>query len=160
MFQRVAVVVVLLGLLVAGVGFTSAVASANELPLIVVDNIVTGSKNAAEGESCIQQSRFARDKQVVWQIKVVDPTTAEEMTPAEISRIWVELIDGQTFEAKHGPRPKENPTDEFWTAAWHIPKDYPTGVMDYTIYADAVDGRTGQNVKFLLEVSMLTIIPD
>lgn len=147
------------GLWLFAVGEAAAPA-AGKVPLIVVDNIVVGRVNVPQERVCVQASRFLRGEQVVWQIKVVDPSTGKEMKSSQIKKIWVELVDGQVLEAKYGDRPKDNPTDGFWAAAWEIPKNYPTGVVDYTIYAEAVDGRTGKNVKFMLEVAMLTIIAD
>ncbi|MEW6047606.1 MAG: hypothetical protein AB1609_14170 [Bacillota bacterium] len=128
-------------------------------PLIVVDSIVQGSTNAPRERVCVLNSRYLHGEEIVWRIKVIDPVTGEAMDDKQLKRVWVELADGQVVEARYGPHPRTNPTDYFWATSWVIPPGYPSGVLDYTIYAEAKDGRTGSNVKFEVESSMLVILP-
>lgn len=133
--------------------------AAASAPLVVVDSVVQGAEGSPRDRSCVLNSRFLHGQQIVWRIKVLDPATGRPMDDKQLKRVWVELVDGQVFEARYGPHPKNKPVDYYWTTSWVIPSDYPSGVLDYTVYAEARDGRKGENVKFPIESSMLTVLP-
>lgn len=127
--------------------------------LIVVDSIVWGREGIHdEALTCAQTSRFFHGEQIVWRIKVVDPVTGAEMTDADLTSVEVMLVTGEVFEAEYGGHPPRDPVDEYWTTAWVVPDDFPTGVLDYSIEALANDGRMGELVVFPLTVSSLTIV--
>lgn len=138
-------------------------AQAQELaaPLVIQADTVRGSANVPEeeraGSVCVLQSRYARNSEVVWRATVIDPVTGEELDDNALASLTVELADGETFEMEYGDHPRENPTDSFWAAAWDVPADYPTGTLEYTIMAEANDGRTAQYEPFMVESSELTI---
>ena len=56
--------------------------------------------------------------------------------------IVVELADGRKLPARYGGHPPRTPTDFFWTSAWMIPQDYPTGSLGYSITATDLDGNS------------------
>lgn len=127
--------------------------------LLVVESVVQGREGSPEDRVCVLNSRFLHGQQVVWRIKVIDPATGQPMDDKQLRRVWVELVDGQVFEARFGPHPRNKPTDYFWAAAWVIPPDYPSGTVDYTIHAQAKDGRSGTQVRFDVESSQLIVLP-
>jgi hypothetical protein len=106
---------------------------------------VSGPLNIPEAEMggavCVQQSRFARNSEIVWRARVLDGAGAQ-LGDGDLESVEVRLADGQTFDMRYGPHPRDNATDEFWTAAFDVPADYPTGTLNYEIVATATDGTT------------------
>jgi hypothetical protein len=127
--------------------------------LVVLGDMVIGHENY-EGTTCVLTNRFLHEQQVVFRAKVVDPMTSAELSDAELTSVAVTLVDGQVFEMEYGEHPPREPVDGYWTAAWVIPADYPSGVVDFTITATAADGRTGDLITFPIEASLLTILPE
>jgi hypothetical protein len=150
---------------VTALGVRSLPASAQdgEVKLIVFGDIVQGSKNVAEEDkparSCVLSSRFPRNSQMVWRMKVVDPATGEMMTDETLEKVEVTLSDGQVFEMEYGPHPPapNPPRDSYWTVPWLVPEDYPTGTLGYTVTATAKDGRTGEFKPIDIAPSLPTI---
>lgn len=131
--------------------------------LIVYADIVQGGQNLPEEQrperSCVLNSRFPRNSQLVWRARVIDPETGEPMDDTMVSNVEVVLSDGQTFEMEYGPHPPapNPPRDSYWTAAWLIPKDYPTGTLGFTITAETDDGRMGEFQPFDIPSSLPTV---
>lgn len=130
-------------------------------PLVIQADTVSGPLNIPEEERgsavCVQQSRFARNSEIVWRARVIDPVTGEELSDEALSSVVVNLGDGQTLEMRYGPHPRDNPTDSFWTTSFDIPEDYPTGTLDYEVVATASDGRTTSFKPFDVAPSLLTV---
>lgn len=132
--------------------------------LIVSADVVRGATNVPQekrGELvCVQASRYGRNERVVWRIKVMDPKTGAFLTDKEVGQVEVKLKDGQVFAAKFGPHGKApDPVENFWTAGWTIPINYPSGSMPFTISVTATDGRTGVNVPdFKVPAAFLTVL--
>lgn len=131
--------------------------------LIIFGDIVQGGQNIPEDQrslrSCVLSSRFARNSQIVWRARVIDPTTGEPMDDTMLDKVEVTLSDGQVFEMEFGAHPPEPnpPRDYYWTGAWLVPKDYPTGTLGYTVVATGADGRTGEFKPFDIAPSLPTI---
>jgi hypothetical protein len=130
--------------------------------LAVVYSIVRGIKNAGEGPDgpCIVLSRFRHNEQIVWRIKVFDPATGVSLDNKALRSVEVNLPNKQTLTAKYGGHPWNDPkpTDYFWSTAWTVPANYPTGSLHYTITATANDGRTSTTIDFNVEASKLMIL--
>ncbi len=128
--------------------------------LILQADTVWGPKNIAKadlaGKICVQRNLFARNEEIVWRVKVIDPATGEPMDDQALSSVAVKLAD-QSLDLRYGPHPKDNPADYFWTVSWLIPKDHPTGELPYTIEATAKDGRTGTFEQFGVTLARLTV---
>lgn len=130
--------------------------------LIVNADAVIGSagvKNPAD--ICVVSSRFPQGESVVWRVKVYDPTTGKPMDDKALKSVIVTLKDGQTFNARYGGHPGgqgATPTDFFWSTAWAIPKNYPTGSVPYQVTATSNDGRTGTFAEFNVAPSLLTVV--
>jgi hypothetical protein len=131
--------------------------------LFIDADTVLGPANLTEAEkpvkTCVQLSKFARNEEVVWRVKVVDPATGQPMDDKALSGVEVKLPD-QSLALRYGPHPKNTPTDFFWTVGWDVPADYPTGTVPYTIEATANDGRSGAYEQFKVSLAQLTITED
>lgn len=137
-----------------------APAVAANVALILQADTVLGTKNLTADEkpqkSCVQASRFARNEEIVWRVKVVDPATGQPMADKSLSSVELRLPD-QTLKLKYGGHPSTTPTDSFWSVSWTVPASYPTGSLPYTVAATAIDGRTGSFEQFKVTPSVLTI---
>ena len=80
------------------------------------------------------------------------------MDDKALKSVVVTLNDGQTFNARYGGHPGTNPTDFFWSTAWAIPANYPTGSVPYQVTATSTDGRTGIFSEFNVAPSLLTVV--
>lgn len=74
----------------------------------------------------------------------------QQLDDKNIKSITVELSDGQKFQAAYRSRPPASvraafglsePTDYFWSAAWLIPQNYPTGSLSYRVVATDIQGN-------------------
>ena len=63
------------------------------------------------------------------------------MDDKALKSVVVTLNDGQTFNARYGGHPGTNPTDFFWSTAWAIPANYPTGSVPYQVTATSAMRR-------------------
>jgi hypothetical protein len=129
--------------------------------LIVQADVVSGPLNIPgdqrAGRVCVLQNRFARNSEIVWRARVMDPITGEQLDDTALDGVQVELADGQVLNMRYGDHPSDSPTDRFWTTSFDIPEDYPTGSLGYEIVATGVEGRTGRFVQFNVAPSLLTI---
>jgi hypothetical protein len=133
--------------------------------LVVQADFVQGVVNLAPSDfarlACVQTSRFPRNSEVVFRARVWDPVTANALDSQGLSSVQVNLTDGRTLEMEYGPHPANGPaSDTFWSAAWTIPKDYPAGVVGYSIVATSPDERTGRFQPFDVAPSLLTVTSD
>lgn len=128
----------------------SAAAASN---LIISGDIVLGSKNIPADQkparSCVSSSRFPRNSQMVWRVRIFDPVTGDRMDDTQITSAEARLSNGTVVALKYGAHPKEPPNEFFWTGNWVVPKDHPTGSLDYTVVVTATDGRTGEFQPFI-----------
>jgi hypothetical protein len=118
-----------------------------------------GVKNPAD--ICVVSSRFQQGESVVFRIKVFDPATGKPMDDKALKTVVVTLKDGQTFNARYGGHPGgpgATPTDFFWSTAWAIPANYPTGSVPYQVTATSNDGRTGTFAEFNVAPSLLMVV--
>jgi len=156
---------VLVGLLVVSVAAcgdddSSSDTTSQPIALSVVSDVVWGPFNLTDDQkavqSCVPESRFPRNSQVVWRTRVIDPVTGEQMGD-DVVAVQVKLGDGQVIDLKYGDHPRDTPTDAFWAGSFKVPVDYPTGTLSYEVVATATDGRTGNFLPFNVAPSLLTI---
>jgi hypothetical protein len=158
-----------LGLLVAAIGALLVLGAVptfaqGEAPpgdwLFIDADTVWGPANIPDEEqasvSCVQNNRFARNEEIVWRVKVLDPLTGEPMDDTTLDVVQVALPD-QTLDMRYGPHPRDTPADAFWTVSWDVPEDYPTGELPYTVTATAADGRSGIYEQFNVSPARLII---
>jgi hypothetical protein len=109
---------------------------------------------------CILTNRFVRGDQVVFRMRLTDPETEKNLDASGVSSVRVELSNGQTLPMKFGSHPPRNSTDNFWSAAWRIPPDQPTGSLNYKVVAVAQDGSTMSWEPFKVAASQLTVVSE
>ena len=110
--------------------------------LFVEGDIVRGNTPlGATGPICVLTSQFKRGENVVFRIRVRN-VQGKPLDMAGIKSIEVELADGRKLPTRYGGHPPRQPTDFFWTAAWMIPENYPTGSLGYSITATDMEGNT------------------
>lgn len=158
------------GLVLASCGGDSAGSAPTAAPvtvsskLIVAADMVQGSKNIPQDQralkSCVLTSRFPRNSEMVWRVRVTDPKTGEVLGDQELTGIQVSLANGTNVDMKWGPHPKDPPNEFYWTGSWVVPKDAPTGTLGYTITATAKDGRTGEWKPFIVTAALPAIIDE
>lgn len=128
--------------------------------LFIDSDIVLGPKNLTEEEkptkTCVQGNRFAHNEDIVWRVKVIDPLTGQPMDDTTLASVEVALPT-EPLSMHYGGHPKDTPVDFFWTTSWVVPEDYPTGVVEYTITATALDGRVGTWEQFGVSLAQLTV---
>lgn len=129
--------------------------------LFVAGDTVQGPLNLTDEEKaggavCVQKNKFARNEEIVWRIRVVDPATGKQMDDKALTAVVVKLPD-QELAMHYGPHPRDNPVDFFWTVAFDIPANYPTGLLNYNVAATAADGRTGTFNQFGVAAAQLTV---
>lgn len=128
--------------------------------LSVATDVVWGPFNLTDeekpGKTCVNNSRFPRNSQIVWRTRIIDPATGEQMGD-DVVAVQVRLGDGQVIDLKYGDHPRDTPTDTFWAGSFKVPVDYPTGTLSYEVVATATDGRTGTFLPFNVAPSLLTI---
>jgi hypothetical protein len=116
--------------------------------LLIAADIVQGSKNVpkeqAAMKSCVLSSRFPRNSEIVWRVRVYDPRTGELMDNTALSGVQVKLANGTTVDLNYGPHPKDPPNEYYWANRGVVPKTKPTGTLRYSIVGTGADGRTGQ----------------
>jgi hypothetical protein len=152
------------GLVIAACQAAPAITPAPEpqitASLFLMTDTVQGPANLPEDERaanvCVQKNRFAKNEEIVWRVRVIDPATDEPMDDEALSAIVVKLPD-QELPMRWGPHPRDNPTDFFWTVAWTVPEDYPSGLLPYTVEATATDGRTGVFEQFGVAPAQLAV---
>jgi len=114
-------------------------------------DIVRGNTpDGATGPVCVLANQFKRRENVIFRIRVRD-VTGQPLDDKALKSVVVQLMGGQTFAARFASRPPANiiaalklsgPTDAWWTAAWRIPQDFPTGTVTYKVTVTDLQGNT------------------
>jgi len=148
----------------------SPTAAATEAPatsqfLFVDVDTLRGSKNIAKDDkptqSCVQLNRFAKNEQIVFRVRVIDPMTGKELDNTVVESVVIKFKTGQQLDPmKYGPHPKDPPNEAFWTQSFVIPEDFPVGSLDFTVTATDKEGRTGTFVPLHFAASALLQITD
>jgi hypothetical protein len=149
-------------------GFGNLSAAQEAQRLFIEGDIVRGNTPAGiTGPVCVLANQFKRKENVVFRIRVRN-AAGEPLDDKNIKAITVELSDGQKLAASYRPRPPANvraafglsePTDYFWTAAWLIPQDYPTGSLSYRVVAADTQGNTQSWTPFKDPRSLPMVMP-
>jgi hypothetical protein len=131
--------------------------------LVIQADTVLGPRNLKQDEmaakSCVSWSRFARNEQIVWRVRVFEPATGKPMDDKLLEAVSVLLPDGTILKARYGGHPgRGEPTDFFWTTSWVVPATYPTGTLRYKITARTFDARLGEFMPFNVAPSLVTIV--
>ena len=115
-------------------------------------------KGGPTGPVCVLTSQFKRGEKVVWRLRVFDPDKSKQLGKAGIKSLVVELPDAKQHKMHYRPHPPKKSTDMFWTAAWKIPANYPTGSISYKVIATDKSGKTHTWRPFKVRGSEFTVI--
>lgn len=151
------------GLVVAAfiTGLSALPASAQQAPLKIAfeGDMVLGVTPRIKGPPpCVLTSQFKHGDMVVFRFRMTDPQTGKPLDASAVGDVTVEVSSGQKLKAKYGSHPPKNSTDTFWTAAWVIPKDIPTGTLNYKIVAATKNGASVSWSPFSVRSSQLTVV--
>jgi hypothetical protein len=140
-----------IALSLAVLGFADGSAAQEAQKLFIEGDIVRGNTpSGVTGPVCVLANQFKRKENVIFRIRVRN-VAGQPLDDEHIKSIVVELSDGKKFPARYGSRPPNSvlasvgltaPTDHFWSAAWLIPQDYPTGSLGYRVVATDMQGNT------------------
>jgi hypothetical protein len=153
---------------VAVLGFANVAAAQEAQKLFIEGDIVRGNTpNGITGPVCVLANQFKRKENVIFRIRVRN-TAGQPLDDKNIKSIVVELSDGKTYPAEYRARPPvavrarlglNGPIDYFWSAAWLIPQDYPTGSLSYRVVATDMQGNTQEWVPMKDLRSLPAVIP-
>jgi hypothetical protein len=152
----------------AGLSLAGAAQGQEARKFFIEGDIVRGqAPKGATGPVCVLASQFKRNENVVFRMRVSD-IYGKQLDDKAIKSIVVELADGQKIPARYGTRPPTPlleslgltaPVDAFWTAAWLIPDNYPTGTLGFRYVVTDAQGQS-QTWEPLKEYrSWPTIVP-
>jgi hypothetical protein len=155
-------------LALAVLGFADAAAAQEAQKLFIEGDIVRGNTpNGITGPVCVLANQFKRKENVVFRIRVRN-TAGQPLDDKNIKSLVVELSDGKTYPAEYRARPPvavrarlglTAPIDYFWSAAWLIPQDYPTGSLSYRVVATDMQGNTQEWVPMKDLRSLPAVVP-
>lgn len=120
---------------ISALAFTSAAHAQSASKLFIQGDMIRGNQAGAP-PGCVLQSQFKHLEKVVFRIRVQDQD-GNPLDDKALKALVVELPDGQKLKTRYGKHPGGTGpgTDNFWTAAWTIPTDYPTGTFAYKVTA-------------------------
>ena len=135
----------------AVVGFAGVATAQEARKMFIEGDIVRGNTpSGLTGPVCVLANQFKRKENVIFRIRVRN-IAGQPLDDKEIKSIVVELSDGKKYPAAYRARPPMSvrtalgltaPLDYFWSAAWLIPQDYPTGSLSYRVVATDMEGNT------------------
>lgn len=119
--------------------------------------LIISGDTVSEKDGCVLQSRFTVGDLIVWRMDAIDSDTLEQVKDAKLQ---VHLSTGEVLDMHFASHPPdaEKGAPEFWSVAYQVTGDTPTGVLEY--YVTAEDGdRKGEYRPFNVQTSLLTIVP-
>ena len=127
-------------------------------------DIVRGAQPGAPGPFCVLNGQFKRLEKVVWRVRMLDQD-GKPLDDNAIKKLSIQLPDGRVMpEGRYGRHPgnlpPEQATDFFWTVAWIVPEDYPTGTFVYKIVATDAHGKEHAWEPFKVRASQLAVLND
>jgi hypothetical protein len=155
-------------LCVAVLGFGQVSAAQEAQKMFIEGDIVRGNTpNGNTGPVCVLANKFKRRENVIFRIRVRN-IAGQPLDNKNIKSIVVELSDGKRYPAEYRARPPvavraalglTGPLDYFWSAAWLIPQDYPTGSLSYRVVATDMQGNTQEWTPFKDLRSLPMVMP-
>lgn len=148
----------LFALLVGLCTAAAAQAQAQQKLFLEGDMVRGNTALGATGPICVLNSQFKRKENVVFRVRMRN-AAGQPLDEKGIKSIVVELTDGQKFNARYGGHPPKTPEAFFWTAAWLIPENYPTGTLGYKVTATDMQGNTQTWEPLAEHRSWVVILP-
>jgi hypothetical protein len=128
--------------------------------LFIQADMVTGGQQGMGPPPCVLASQFKHKEEIVWRIRVIDAKTGKPLDDKGVKSVVITLASGQSVTAHFGNHPPPKPVDTFWSAAWVVPDDYPTGSFSYDITATDKHGHAVKFQPFKTPPALPTIIAD
>jgi hypothetical protein len=132
-------------------GFPDIASAQQAQKLFIEGDIVRGNTpDGITGPVCVLANQFKRRENVIFRIRVRN-VAGQPLDDKNIKSLVVELLDGQKIPARFASRPPANvlasvgltaPSDHYWSAAWRIPQDFPTGTLTYKVVATDMEGNS------------------
>jgi hypothetical protein len=144
------ILVVLAGLLALPASSDFARAQTPQRLFLEGDIVRGNTPDGATGPICVLANQFKRRENVIFRIRVRD-ATGKPLDDKSLKSVGVQLMGVQTLQARFASRPPPNliaslklpgPIDAWWTAAWRIPQDFPTGTVTYKVTVTDLEGNT------------------
>lgn len=123
-------------------------------------DIVRGAQPGAPGPFCVLNGQFKRLEKVVWRVRVLDQD-GKALDDKALKGITVELPDGQKLSGRYGRHPppaQGDATDFFWTVAWIVPDEYPSGTFVYKVTATDMQDKAHTWEPFKVKASQFAIV--
>jgi len=100
-------------------------------------------------QGCVQTNVFHRGIDIlVWRINVLQNGVQDKN-----AKVTVQVKGGQSYNAGY------NTHDGFYTAAWNVPFNQPTGTIQYTVTATDGSNTATYQPQFMVAPSELMIVP-
>ena len=113
-----------------------------ENKLFIDGDMVRGAQRGAPGPACVLNNQFKHLEKVVYRMRVRD-ADGKPLDNTGLKSVTVELSNGQKLQGSYGPHPPNGPAiDQFWSAIWIIPADYPNGSLTYKVTATDTKGES------------------
>ena len=141
----------------AALGLPGAALAATPQLFFAGDMVISPPEGSA-GAHCVLASQFKHGDAVVFRVRVLN-ASGDAVTDKDVKSLTVDLSSGETFKMRYGGHPHDKPLDSFWSAAWKIPADFPSGSLSYTVVATLPNGDTADWAPFKVAPSQLTILP-
>jgi hypothetical protein len=152
----------------AVLGFADVAAAQEAQKLFIEGDIVRGNTpSGITGPVCVLANQFKRKENVIFRIRVRN-AAGQALDDKGLKSLVVELSDGKKIPAEYRARPPASvraalglpgPIDYFWSSAWLIPQDYPTGSLSYQVVATDMQGNTQSWVPMKDLRSLPTVMP-
>ena len=153
---------------VAVLGFAGVAAAQEAQKMFIEGDIVRGNTPSGNtGPVCVLANQFKRKENVIFRLRVRN-TAGQPLDDKSLKSLVVELSDGKKYAADYRARPPvavrarlglSGPIDYFWSAAWLIPQDYPTGSLSYRVVATDMQGNTQEWVPMKDLRSLPVVMP-
>jgi hypothetical protein len=141
----------------SALGFVQVAQAQSAPKLFIEGDLERGAQRGAPHDPCVLNNRFQHLEKVVWRTRIRDQN-GKELDDKDLKSVVVQLPSGLKLEGRYGKHPPANPSDNFWSAAWIIPADYPTGTFAYTVTVTDMQGNTQTWEPFKVKSSQLTIL--
>jgi len=121
-------------------------------------DVIRGNQAGAPFAPCVLNNRFQRLEKVVFRFKIND-AEGKQVDDKGLKSLYVELPNGTKLQAGYGQHPpRGEAADYFWSAAWIIPSDLPSGSLAYKATLTDNQGGTQTWEPFKIRSSQFQII--
>ena len=155
-------------LLAAVLGISNVAQAQEAQKLFIEGDIVRGNTpDGITGVVCVLANQFKRGENVIFRMRVRN-VAGQPLDDKSVKSLVVELMDGRKLPARYSSRPPAaviaslgltGPSDFYWSAAWRIPADFPTGTVTYRVVATDMQGNTQNWATFNDPRSWPTVMP-